>query len=162
MWGRKRRETSRIFTLRINKIMRVAPSKIFSFFKSKAIEELQNIEDIGPEVARSIFEFFHDSHNEKFAEQLSRMGIRIKSSQQSVVSSKLDGKTFVLTGTLRSMTRDEAIAKIRALGGNVTGSASKKTDYVLVGKETGGKYDRAKKLGIKVLDEKEFLQIIIS
>jgi DNA ligase (NAD+) len=86
--------------------------------------------------------------------------VGIKIVKGEAVKGKLAGKTFVLTGGLEVMSRDEAKEKIRALGGNVSESVSKKTDYVVVGNEPGSKYDKAKKLGVKILNEQEFLRLL--
>ena len=90
---------------------------------------------------------------------MKQLGIKPKTekvSAKKMAGLPLAGKTFVLTGTLPSMTREEASAKIKALGGHVTGSVSKKTDYVLAGSEAGSKLEEAKKLGVKIIDETEF------
>lgn len=124
------------------------------------LEDLKNIEDVGPRVAESIFEYFKDKDNIKLIEELKKNGIKIRHKAAGVRSKKLKDKTFVLTGTLDSLTRDEAKEKIRNAGGDVSGSVSKNTDYVVVGENPGSKYDNAKKLNIKMIDEKEFLKLL--
>lgn len=120
--------------------------------------EINNIENIGPVVAKSVFDFFRKKENIKFIQKLLKNGIKIRHEQKS--GGALAGKTFVITGTLENMSRDEAKKKIKDLGGRVTESVSKQTSYVVVGLEPGSKYDRAKKLGLEILDEKHFLQLI--
>ncbi len=130
--------------------------------KSLTLEDLQEIPDVGPQVSRSIYNWFRAEKNIKFWEKLERAGIKIIS---PVIPSKtrnlnLLGKTFVLTGTLDSMARDEAKEKIRALGGEISELVSKKTDFVVAGKKPGSKLEKAKNLGVKALGEKEFLQLM--
>jgi DNA ligase (NAD+) len=124
-------------------------------------EELEKIEGVGPIVAESIVDWFKNKENKKFLEKLLRQ-IKI---EQPVASSqnlgkKLEGKIFVLTGTLSKMSRDEAKNKIRALGGNISSSVSKETDYVVAGENPGSKYDKAAELGVKILNEKEFVNLL--
>jgi DNA ligase (NAD+) len=144
--------------------MRVRPSKIADYFCKQSIEDLQRIQDIGPTVAQSIYDWFHDKHNIELLEKLDKAGIEIGVSKLSAkggqTSSDFLNKTFVLTGELDSLTRDEAKAKIRELGGDVSSSVSKNTDYVVVGKSPGTKYDKAKELGVKTIGEQEFLKMI--
>ena len=126
-------------------------------------EHLQQIPDIGPIVAQSIVDFFAETHNCEVIEQLRASGVHWdehagKSELTSVAP--LHGKTFVLTGTLPTMSREEAKEKIEALGGKVSGSVSKKTDYVVVGTDPGSKYDKALSLGISVLDEEGLLALL--
>ena len=125
-----------------------------------SLEDLQNINDVGPRVAQSLFEYFRDEENKKLIEELLENGIKIVSQNSKVKSQKFLGMTFVLTGSLENMTRDEAKDKIRELGGSVSGSVSKKTDYVLVGKDPGSKYEKAKSLGVEILDENEFNKLL--
>ena len=125
-------------------------------FENLSLERLQQIRDIGPKVAQSIYDWFRDKRNEKFLEKLDKVGVQILASHISHLASKLKGLSFVLTGTLESMSREEAKEKIRALGGDVSESVSKKTSYVVFGKEPGSKLEKAKKLGVKVLNESEF------
>jgi DNA ligase (NAD+) len=127
--------------------------------KGFSLEELQKIPDIGPVVGKSIYDWFHDKKNIKFLEKLDKVGIEIEL-PETKISPKLEGKTFVFTGALKSMTRDEAKEKVRLLGGDVSSSVSKNTDYVVVGEEPGSKYEKAKKLGVKIISEKEFLEMI--
>ncbi len=127
--------------------------------KNASLEELQKIKDIGPVVAQSIYDYFQDKNNLQLLEKLNKVGIEIIEEKRSNYQS-LKGKTFVLTGRLETMTREEARAKIRAGGGKVSESVSKKTDFVIVGKEPGSKYEKAKSLGIKILNEQEFLKLI--
>jgi len=129
--------------------------------KKASLEELQRVMDIGPVVAKSIYDYFHEKRNLEFLEKLKKAGVEIIE-EKKVKRQPLKGKTFVLTGTLETMTREEAKEKIHLLGGEISESVSKKTDYVIVGKEPGSKYEIAKKLGIKTVGEKEFLKIIKS
>nr|MBA2484012.1 NAD-dependent DNA ligase LigA [Nitrosomonas sp.] len=128
------------------------------------VETLQQVSDIGPVVAQSIVDFFSEPHNLEVIEQLRFSGIRwTEGSGQSasvIQQLALSGKTFVLTGTLPHMTREEAREKIEKRGGKVTGSITSKTDYVIAGVDPGSKYDKAVKAGIKILDESGFLQLL--
>lgn len=136
-------------------------------------EGLQQVPDIGPVVAESIIDFFAERHNLEVIEQLRAGGVRWEeegagvyqaqpSSGQTASLSvgKLGGKTFVLTGTLPNLARDDAKEKIEALGGKVVGSVSKKTDYVVTGADPGSKFDKALELGIAILDEEGLLQLL--
>src|SRR5439155_26644814 len=114
------------------------------------------VTEVGPVVAQSLLDFFASAAGKKILRQLNELGVRPKSGKVSAKKAAelpLSGRTFVLTGTLPSMTRDEATEKIEALGGHVTGSVSKKTDYVLAGAEPGSKFDKAKDLGVTIIDE---------
>ncbi|WP_074905802.1 NAD-dependent DNA ligase LigA [Nitrosomonas communis] len=126
------------------------------------VEQLQMVPDIGPVVALSIVDFFAEKHNREVIEQLRSCGVRWEEHSGKVrqISSLLHGKTFVLTGTLPSITRDAAKEKIEHLGGKVTSSVSTKTDYVVAGSDPGGKYDKAVKLGIKILDEAGLMKLL--
>ncbi len=126
--------------------------------KSKASKD-GIVTEVGPVVAQSVLHFFVSPTGKKLLRRLNELGIEPKSEKVSAKKAAelpLAGKTFVLTGTLPSMTREEATEKIEALGGHVTGSVSKKTDYVLAGAEPGSKFDKAKELGVKILEEAEF------
>lgn len=123
-------------------------------------QELEAIPDIGPVVAESIRAWFGDARHKGLLRHLDEAGVEAFPEEVSKSPRKLTGKTFVLTGTLETMTRDEAKAKIRELGGGVAGSVSKETDYVVVGETPGSKLDRARSLGIKTLTEREFLKLI--
>ena len=132
-------------------------------FQSKkwTIEELQEIRDIGPKVAESIYEWFRNERNIKFLEKLDKVCVKIEISKfQSLKVLSLKGKNFVLTGSLDSISRERAKEKIRELGGEISESVSKKTDYVVAGIEPGSKYKRAKELNIAILNEQEFLKMI--
>jgi DNA ligase (NAD+) len=123
-------------------------------------EELMTLEDVGPKVAKSIVFFFSQPENQELLKKLKAAGLKFKEKAEKTGPRPLEGLTFVLTGTLSSMTRDEAKEKIENLGGNVSSSVSKKTDYLVVGQEPGSKLDKARELGVKTLDEKEFLKIL--
>ena len=127
--------------------------------KTAALEELQKIEDIGPIVAKSIFDWLSLKRNLEFLEKMEKVGIEIIL-EKKVDYKPLEGKTFVLTGVLETITRQEAKEKIRSLGGEVSGSVSKKTDFVVVGKEPGSKFKIAKELGLKIINEQKFLELI--
>jgi DNA ligase (NAD+) len=135
-------------------------SDLIKRFKSISLEELEKLPDVGPIVAKSIYSWFRDKHNLAILEKLEKNGVRIISRKSKVESRKLSGKTFVLTGALESLTRNEAKAKIRELGGSVSSSVSKNTDYVVAGADPGSKYDKAVKLGIKIMSEEEFIKLI--
>jgi len=118
------------------------------------VEELQNVDEVGPRIAESIVEFFSIPANRKLVERLGQAGLAFKGKKKER-GTKLAGKTFVLTGTLQKYTRDEAKKMIEDAGGKVTGSVSKKTDYVVAGADAGSKLDKAKELGVAVIDERE-------
>jgi DNA ligase (NAD+) len=124
-------------------------------------EQLTETEDIGEVIAQSIVHWYGDPENRKLVERLSQTGLNFKSSlyQPAAKTGPFAGKTFVLTGTLPTLTREEATAKIESLGGKVSGSVSKKTDFVLAGEDAGSKLDKAQKLGVKIIGEKEFLKM---
>jgi DNA ligase (NAD+) len=119
-----------------------------------SLADLQNVAEVGPKIAESIVEFFGNAANRKLVERLSRAGLTFKG-QKKERGTKLAGKTFVLTGTLAKYTRDEAKKMIEDAGGKVTGSVSKKTDYVVAGADAGSKLDKAKELGVAVIDESQ-------
>jgi DNA ligase (NAD+) len=130
--------------------------------KSKAAKD-GIVTEIGPVVAQSVLDFFASAAGKKIHRRVKELGIQPRSEKVSAKRAAelpLAGKTFVLTGTLPSMTREEATETIEALGGHVTGSVSKKTDYVLAGTEPGSKFDKAKELGIRILDETAFRKIL--
>ena len=121
------------------------------------------VTEVGPVVAQSVLDFFNSATGKKILRRLKELGIEPKSEKVSAKKTAelpLAGKTFVLTGTLPSMTRDEATEKIEALGGHVTSSVSKKTDYVLAGAEPGSKFDKAKELGVQIIDEAAFRKML--
>lgn len=126
-------------------------------------EEMMAVPDVGPVVARSIRQFFAEPHNRAVIERLRPFyGACWCVQTRRAGAQKLSGKVFVLTGTLSSMTREEAKERIEALGGKVTGSVSRHTDYVVVGTDPGSKYERAQALGIPILDEEAFLKLVRS
>ncbi|HET6510579.1 MAG TPA: NAD-dependent DNA ligase LigA, partial [Candidatus Kapabacteria bacterium] len=124
-------------------------------------QEIDDIPTIGPEIASSVYAFFRSEHSAQLIRRLKDAGLNLGSEveQSEIVHDEFfSGKTFVLTGTLTSMTRDEAKDKIEARGGKVSGSVSKKTHYVVAGTEAGSKLDKAVSLGVAVLDEDEFVR----
>ena len=125
-------------------------------------EQLQEAPDVGPVVAESIAAFFREPHNREVVEQLRAAGVRWTEGggARRAASGAFAGKIVVLTGTLEAMGRDEAKERIEAAGGKVTGSVSKKTDYVVAGAEAGSKLDKARELGVAVLDEAAFLKLL--
>ena len=127
---------------------------------SASAKNLMHIPNLGPVAAKSINKWFKNPENRKFVEKFLEVGVRIKSHRPKIKGGKLRGLTFVLTGGLGSVTRDEAKARVRELGGDVSESVSKKTDYVVVGTGPGSKLERAKKLGAKIIDEKELLRLL--
>lgn len=136
-------------------------SQIVKIFQQTSIEDLQNIPDIGPIVAHSIYEWFRSPRHQELLEKFARAGIRIEAPQPHTVNAApLIGKIFVITGALQSMSRDEAKEKIRALGGEVSESVSKKTSFVIMGENPGSKAEKAKELAVQALTENQLLTLL--
>ncbi len=127
-------------------------------------EELQQIEDVGGIVAQSVIDFFHDQHVQEIIQQMLDAGVRPQPVTPMMDSASIDspfaGKTVVLTGTLQELTREEATEALEAMGAKITGSVSKKTDYVIAGEKAGSKLTKAQSLGVPVLDEATFIQML--
>ncbi len=121
------------------------------------LEELESIPDIGPVTAKNIYYFFQDKKNQELIEKLKSAGVVI---EKEKTMAKLAGKTFVITGSLQKLTREEAKEKISSLGGKASSSVSRNTDYLVAGENAGSKFEEARSLGVKVISEKEFLSII--
>ena len=131
----------------------------FDDIKNASIEDLSEIDGVGDKMAESVYEFFHNEENIKMLNDLKELGISPVSKAQPK-SDKLGGKTFVLTGTLQNMTRDEASEIIKLNGGKTSSSVSKKTDYVLAGENAGSKLEKAQNLGVIILSEEQFLDMV--
>jgi DNA ligase (NAD+) len=126
-----------------------------------AVESLQEVSDVGPIVAEQIHAFFTQKHNRELIHKLVHQGVHWPTIQKIKTESLLlAGKIFVLTGTLTQMTRDIAKEKLEALGAKVSGSVSSKTDYVVAGEEAGSKLIKAQELGVTVIDENIFLEML--
>ena len=123
-------------------------------------EELQQAEEVGPKVSHSIRQFFSEKHNQALVERLRAERFRFTQPIQPRTGGPLAGRTFVLTGTLPTLTREEAKSRIEAAGGKVSGSVSKKTSFVVAGEDPGSKLDKARELGIEVIDEARLLAMI--
>ena len=122
-------------------------------------EELEEVEEVGPRIAASLREFFEEKKNREMVERLRKAGLKF-TGQKKQRGTQLAGQTFVLTGTLPNYPREEAKRMIEAAGGKVTGSVSKKTDYVVAGADAGSKLDKARELGVKVISEKEMEKLV--
>ena len=125
---------------------------------SASRDELLGVPDIGDTVAESIHEFFTSEHGKKMLRDFDEVGVKVKKAK--AIKRVLDGKRFVVTGSLESIGREEAKDKIRLMGGNVSDSVSKQTDFVVVGENPGSKAAKAKELGVKILSEAEFLRML--
>jgi DNA ligase (NAD+) len=123
-------------------------------------DDLMQIPAIGTKIAESIVAFFQKDRNRSIIERLEQAGVTLKESEDKQKDLPLKGLQFVLTGTLESLTRNEAETRIKALGGSVGSSVSKKTTCVVAGTDPGSKLEKARKLGIKIIDEDEFLKLI--
>jgi DNA ligase (NAD+) len=132
-----------------------------SALSQASIEELQAIEGIGPNIAQGIVDWFATPTNQRVLEKLHLAGVwpQSESRLESTIPQMFTGLSFVITGTLPSLTREEAKALIEARGGKVTDSVSKKTGYLLLGTEPGSKYEKARTLGIQIIDETELLRM---
>ena len=128
--------------------------KLMNFKK----EELEGIHDVGPKVAESILDYFQDKDNINYVKELFRLGIKVK--KVKLKKQTLKDKIFVLTGSLKSLTRDEAKKKLRDLGAKVPSSVSKQTDFVVAGENSGSKYEKAQKLGVQIIKEDTFLKML--
>lgn len=122
-------------------------------------QELEAVNEVGPKVAQAIVEFFAVEKNQQLIRDLDSLGLKM-TAEKKVVGTALNGLTFVLTGTLPTLTRDEAKEKIEAAGGKVSGSVSKKTSFVVAGEEAGSKLEKAQSLGVKILDEAGLLELL--
>jgi len=129
---------------------------------SASTADLMSIPGVGYEVAKSIVDFFRNEENRKMIQRMLDAGLTFEEEEVKPEEKKVDlsGKTFVFTGALKSMTRDQAKELVKRLGGRVTNSVSRNVDYVVVGENPGSKYQRAKALGIKMLSEEEFLKLV--
>ncbi len=164
----KERDFARvIFALGIGDVGTHTARILTSHFKTMkrlrrtSFEELIQISEIGPVVAESTVKFFKDKENKAIISRLEEVGVNMgKDTKEKKTPGPLWGKIFILTGSLSSFTRDEATRHIEKLGGSVSSSVSKKTDFVVIGESPGSKYDKAKELGVNILNEKEFKEII--
>ena len=154
-----------LFALGIRYVGTGAAKKLVAHFKNldtlieASGEEITDVYEIGESISKSVKKFFSDSHNKKIIKELKKVGLKFSFADVNgnfVRDNFFSGKSFVLTGTLSNYTREEAEEIIMSLGGNVTSSVSKKTDYVLAGEKAGSKLGKAKNLNIKILNESEF------
>lgn len=128
--------------------------------KKASFEEITSIYEIGPRIAESVVNFFANPGNIEILERLKENGLNFESAKKQVKNSLFKGKSFVLTGSLSSFTREEASEKILNYGGKITASVSKKTDYVLAGESAGSKLDKASSLGVKIISEEDFMKML--
>lgn len=156
-----------LFAIGIRYVGSGAAQKIANHFgdinslMSASEDEISSIYEIGPSISKSIKNFFSNKNNVHIVEELKSAGLNFKSDfRKEIKNTALTNKTFVLTGTLSSLTREEASAKILKLGGKVTSSVSKNTDYVIAGEKAGSKLTKAEKLGVKILNEEEFIRLL--
>jgi DNA ligase (NAD+) len=164
-----------IYALGIRHVGEETANDLANFFgsidklKRTGKEELEKIPNIGGKVSESIYNWFQSKRNQKFIEDLFAVGVKIESKKPASYSphrilvgdgAALKGKIFVLTGNLKTTTRDQAKEKIRFFGGEISDSVSSKTDYLVLGEKPGSKLEKAQKLGIKIIKEKEFLEMI--
>jgi DNA ligase (NAD+) len=126
-----------------------------------SVEDLGRVPGVGPRIAESIAKFFADPHNRRLCQRLAAAGVVVTEAREAAGGrGPLAGKTVALTGTLRGLPRDRAGDLVRRLGGRVTGSVSRKTDYLVVGDEPGSKLEDARRAGVKTLDEAAFLRMV--
>ncbi|CFY01816.1 Zinc-finger, NAD-dependent DNA ligase C4-type [Syntrophomonas zehnderi OL-4] len=144
-------KTARLLTREINNIDELG---------QLSIEQLTAIPEIGPKMAASLVNFFAEENNLATLERLKEAGVNTQETETAPAKQPLAGRNFVLTGTLKGMTRQEAAEKIEALGGKTSSSVSQKTDYLLLGADPGSKYDKAVQLGVAILEEDEFLKML--
>jgi DNA ligase (NAD+) len=129
-------------------------------FAESSREELEGVFEVGPKVAAAIYDFFREPRNRELIDRLRKEGLRFEQERKAPRKATLAGKTFVLTGSLEHYTRDEAKQRIEQAGGRVTGSVSKKTDYVVAGTDPGSKLEKARELGVSVIDEQGLIGLL--
>lgn len=155
-----------LYALGIREVGEATAKELARFYKdidpllSATIEDLQQLSDIGPVVSQHIVNFFHEKHNQQIIKKLLEVGISWPKADEKQKELPLQNKTFVLTGTLHSMTRDQAKDTLESLGAKVAGSVSAKTSYVVVGEDAGSKLKKAKDLGVEILDEEQFILLL--
>ena len=134
--------------------------KTFDNIKNASVEQINEIFDFGLIMAQNVYDYFRDSKNIEILQRLKNAGIKVEESHQTLDSNKLANLTFVLTGTLPNLSREQATEIIEKNGGKTSSSVSKNTSFVLLGENAGSKLDKAKKLGIKTISEKQLLEMI--
>ncbi|MEK9186324.1 MAG: helix-hairpin-helix domain-containing protein, partial [Patescibacteria group bacterium] len=159
-------ETARLIARQLianlkSKISKLKNQEVLKMLQNYSVENLEKINGIGPKVAQSVYGWFQDERNKEFLGKLLKR-IKITAPEQSHVPKniKVAGKVFVLTGSLASMSRDKAKEEIIIRGGRVIESVSKKTDFAVAGGEPGSKYVKAKELGVKIINEEDFLKLL--
>jgi DNA ligase (NAD+) len=164
--SRKPRLANLIYALGIRNVGTHLAAVLAKHFKSihnladQNVEDLTQVHEIGPVVAQSLFTFFHNPKNIAVLRKMEKGGVVFPVEEGETAETSLAGKTFVLTGGLDAFTRDEARQIIEGMGGRISSSVSRKTDFVVVGKDPGSKYDDARRLGISTLTEKEFRELV--
>ena len=148
-----------VYWVKQNKQALAVPQDLVQLFTNLDKVTLEKLPDIGTKVADSIISWFNNSANQGFLKKITDHGMKI--TLPRIANGKLNNKSFVITGVLSNYSRDEAKKLVRANGGQISESVSKQTDYVVVGENPGSKYDKAKKLGVKILNEKEFSAMIV-
>jgi len=146
-----------VVTREVHKLLQQLAQEYSLFISSHNIDE---IEGIGPILAQNIVDWFEDEHHQNIISKMQKAGVNMQAEDKVIASNVLEGKTFVLTGTLPNLTRDEAKDLIQSHGGKVTSSVSKKTDFVVVGDSPGSKAEKAASLGIKTLTEDDLKALI--
>jgi DNA ligase (NAD+) len=126
-----------------------------------SMDDLQRVQEVGPKVATAVYDFFQNEQNRALVARLKELGLKM-TAEKKVKSTQLEGLTFVLTGTFPTLSREEAKEKIESAGGKVSGSVSKKTNYVVVGEEAGSKLAKAQELGVPVIDEATLLELMLT
>jgi len=155
-----------LFAIGIRYVGAGAAQKIADHFNSidnlitASEEEISSIYEIGPSISKSVKQFFADKKNIRLIEDLKKAGLNFVSEKREIKKSSFTDKIFVLTGTLSGFSRDEAASRIKALGGKVTSSVSKNTDYVIAGEKAGSKLSKAESFGIKIINESDFLDML--
>ncbi|HQF41423.1 MAG TPA: NAD-dependent DNA ligase LigA [Ignavibacteriaceae bacterium] len=155
-----------LFAIGIRYVGAGAAQKIADHFNSidnliiASEEEISSIYEIGPSISKSVKQFFADKKNIRMIEELKKAGLNFVSEKREIKKSSFTDKIFVLTGTLSGFSRDEAASRIKALGGKVTSSVSKNTDYVIAGEKAGSKLSKAESFGIKIINESDFLDML--
>ena len=155
-----------IYALGIDQVGEETAQDLTDYFKNLedlkkvSLEKLISIKDIGPETAESIYNWFQQKDNIKILDKLKKFGVKIKYKVKSIRNKVLLGKVFALTGSLNELSRDKAKERIKELGGRISEDISKNTDFLILGRNPGSKFEKAKKLNIKTINEKEFLLLI--